>query len=50
MIVGYSRGEHRWPEAYAQQPALRDTEVADVFAPPREGFLAGGPPSHIRVP
>jgi len=27
-----------------------DTEVADVFAPPREDFLAGGTPSYMRAP
>jgi quercetin dioxygenase-like cupin family protein len=25
-----------------------DTEVVDMFAPPREDFLAGGPPSYMR--
>lgn len=25
-----------------------DTEVVDVFAPPREDFLAGGPPPYMR--
>lgn len=25
-----------------------DTEVIDVFAPPREDFLAGGPPPYMR--
>ena len=25
-----------------------DTLVADVFAPPREDFLAGGPPPYMR--
>lgn len=25
-----------------------DTEVVDVFAPPREDFLAGGPPAYMR--
>jgi unsaturated pyranuronate lyase len=25
-----------------------DTEVIDVFAPPREDFLAGGPPAYMR--
>jgi quercetin dioxygenase-like cupin family protein len=29
---------------------LEDTEVVDVFAPPREDFLAGGTPSYMRVP
>ncbi len=27
-----------------------DTEVVDVFAPPREDFLAGGTPSYMRDP
>jgi quercetin dioxygenase-like cupin family protein len=27
-----------------------DTEVVDVFAPPREDFLAGGTPSYMRTP
>jgi quercetin dioxygenase-like cupin family protein len=26
-----------------------DTEVVDVFAPPREDFLAGGTPSYMRA-
>jgi quercetin dioxygenase-like cupin family protein len=26
-----------------------DTEVIDVFAPPREDFLAGGPPPYMRA-
>lgn len=26
-----------------------DTEVIDVFAPPREDFLAGGPPPYMKV-
>jgi quercetin dioxygenase-like cupin family protein len=26
-----------------------DTEVLDVFAPPREDFLAGGPPPYMRA-
>jgi quercetin dioxygenase-like cupin family protein len=26
-----------------------DTEVIDVFAPPREDFLAGGPPAYMRA-
>ena len=25
-----------------------DTEVLDIFAPPREDFLAGGPPAYMR--
>ena len=35
---------------YAQQAALGDTEVVDVFAPAREDFLAGGTPSYMRAP
>ena len=27
-----------------------DTEVVDIFAPPREDFLAGGTPSYMRTP
>jgi quercetin dioxygenase-like cupin family protein len=27
---------------------LEDTEVLDVFAPPREDFLSGGPPTYMR--
>ena len=27
---------------------LEDTLVADVFAPPREDFLSGGPPPYMR--
>jgi quercetin dioxygenase-like cupin family protein len=27
-----------------------ETEVVDVFAPPREDFLAGGTPSYMRAP
>ena len=27
-----------------------DTEVIDIFAPPREDFLAGGVPSYLRTP
>jgi quercetin dioxygenase-like cupin family protein len=27
-----------------------DTEVVDVFAPPREDFLAGGTPAYMRAP
>ena len=40
MIVGYSRVSTDGQTRYAQQAALRDTEVVDVFAPPREDFLA----------
>jgi hypothetical protein len=27
-----------------------ETEVIDIFAPPREDFLAGGVPPHMRTP
>ena len=42
MIVGYSSVSTDGQTLDAQQAALRDTEVVDTFAPPREGFLAGG--------
>ena len=29
---------------------LEDTEVVDVFAPPREDFFAGATPSYMRAP
>ena len=41
MIVGYSRVSTDGQTRNAQQAAPRDTEVVDVFAPPREDFLAG---------
>ena len=41
MIVGYSRVSTDGQTGYAQKAAPRDTEVVDVFAPPREDFLAG---------
>ena len=50
MIVGYSRVSTDGQTLYAQQAALRDTEVVDVFAPLREDFLAGGAPSYMRAP
>ena len=50
MIVDYSRVSTDGQTLYAQQAALRDTEVVDVFAPPREDFLAGGTPSYMRAP
>ena len=28
---------------------LEDTEVVDIFAPPREDFLAGGVPPYMRT-
>ena len=40
MIVGYSSVSADGQTLDAQQAALRDTEVVDVFAPPRDGFLA----------
>lgn len=27
---------------------IEDTRVVDIFAPPREDFLAGGPPDYMR--
>ena len=41
MIVGYARVSTDGRTLYAQQAALRDTEVVDVFAAPREDFHAG---------
>jgi quercetin dioxygenase-like cupin family protein len=29
---------------------LEDTEVVDVFAPPREDFLNGGLPTYLQTP
>ena len=29
---------------------LEDTEVVDIFAPPREDFLSGGLPTYLRTP
>ena len=29
---------------------LEDTEVVDIFAPPREDFLAGGLPPYLQTP
>jgi DNA invertase Pin-like site-specific DNA recombinase len=40
MIVGYSNVSTDGQTLDAQQAALRDTEVVDTFAPPRDGFLA----------
>ena len=42
MIVGYARVSTDGRTLDAQQAALRDTEIVDVFAPPREDFLAWG--------
>ena len=39
VIPGGVEHEAWWPE---------DTEVVDVFAPPREDFLAGGLPPYMR--
>ncbi len=39
VIPGGVEHEAYWPE---------DTEVIDVFAPPREDFLAGGTPAYMR--
>jgi len=33
-----------------RDPISEDTEVVDVFAPPREDFLAGGTPSYMHAP
>lgn len=41
VIPGGVEHEAYWPE---------DTEVIDVFAPPREDFLAGGTPAYMKVP
>ena len=41
VIPGRTEHEGFFPE---------DTEVVDVFAPPREDFLAGGTPSYMRTP
>ena len=48
MIVDYSRVSTDGQTLYAQQAALRDTEVVDVFAPPREDFSPA--PSFMRAP
>jgi hypothetical protein len=39
VIPGGVEHEGHFPE---------DTEVVDFFAPPREDFLAGGPPPYMR--
>jgi len=41
VIAGDTEHEGFFPE---------DTEVVDVFSPPREDFLAGGTPSYMRTP
>ena len=41
VIPGGTGHEGSFPE---------DTEVVDVFAPPREDFLAGDTPSYMRTP
>jgi hypothetical protein len=41
VIAGDTEHEGFFPE---------DTEVVDIFAPPREDFLAGGTPSYMRTP
>jgi quercetin dioxygenase-like cupin family protein len=41
VISGETEHEGFFPE---------DTEVVDVFSPPREDFLAGGTPSYMRTP
>ena len=40
VIPGNTEHEGLFPE---------DTEVIDIFAPPREDFLAGGVPSYMRT-
>jgi quercetin dioxygenase-like cupin family protein len=40
VIPGDTEHEGSFPE---------DTEVVDIFAPPREDFLAGGTPAYMRV-
>jgi quercetin dioxygenase-like cupin family protein len=41
VIPGGTEHEGSFPE---------DTEVVDIFSPPREDFLAGGTPSYMRTP
>ena len=41
VIPGGTEHEGSFPE---------DSEVVDVFSPPREDFLAGGTPSYMRTP
>jgi len=41
VIPGNTEHEGFFPE---------DTEVVDIFAPPREDFLAGGTPAYMRAP
>ena len=41
VIPGDTEHEGFFPE---------DTEVVDIFAPPREDFLAGGTPAYMRAP
>jgi quercetin dioxygenase-like cupin family protein len=41
VIAGNVEHEGFFPE---------DTEVVDIFAPPREDFLSGAPPSYMREP
>jgi len=41
VIPGGVEHEAYWPE---------DTDVIDVFAPPREDFLSGGTPAYMRGP
>jgi hypothetical protein len=35
--------------AWSTSPVHGDTEVIDVFAPPREDFLAGGTPAYMNM-
>jgi len=41
VIPGGTEHEGFFPE---------DTEVVDIFSPPREDFLAGGTPAYMRTP
>jgi quercetin dioxygenase-like cupin family protein len=41
VIPGDTEHEGFFPE---------DTEVVDIFSPPREDFLSGGAPSYMRTP
>jgi hypothetical protein len=50
MIVDYSRVSTDVQTLYAQQATLRDTEVGDFFALPREDFFAGARPLICVVP
>jgi hypothetical protein len=47
LIADYSRVSTDGQTLYSEKAALRDSEAVDVFAPPREDFLAGGTPSYM---